>query len=66
MCNPNPTSPSSFLTPSKSHPKLLHPSPHHHPPQHDLHRWPTLNEVIKHNPLQTTKMTHVVCVFVFM
>ncbi|XP_047150053.1 protein DETOXIFICATION 48-like [Vigna umbellata] len=47
MCNPNPTSPSSFPTPSKSHPKVLYLSPHDDDQaQDELHRWPTFNEAI--------------------
>ncbi|RDX63312.1 Protein DETOXIFICATION 48, partial [Mucuna pruriens] len=45
MCNPKPSLPSQFLCPTKTHPKLLCPSPDDQV-QDELHRWPTLNEAI--------------------
>ncbi|CAJ1970553.1 unnamed protein product [Sphenostylis stenocarpa] len=40
-----PTSASPFLSPTKSHPKVVYPSPDDQA-QDELHRWPTLNEAI--------------------
>lgn len=45
MCNPKPSSASPFLSPTKSLPKVVYPSPDDQ--VHDeLRRWPTLNEAI--------------------
>ena len=54
MCNPKPTSASSFLSPTKSHPKVVYPSSDDQT-QDELHRWPTLNEVMKQNLVNTRK-----------
>ncbi|TKY56375.1 MATE efflux family protein DTX1 [Spatholobus suberectus] len=45
MCNPKPSSASPFLSPTKSHPKVVYPSPGDQA-QDELHRWPTLNEAM--------------------
>lgn len=57
MCNPKPSSPTSpFLSPTKTH--LINPhtkDPYSNPTldddhvQDELHRWPTLKEVMKQN-----------------
>lgn len=54
MCNPKPSSTSPFLSPTKSHPKVVHPSPDDQV-QEELQRWPTLNEVMKQNLINSRK-----------